>query len=1023
MGSRTKRRDLFAALAVLLTGLVVLPVSPAAAEWAGRNGRITFNRDGVNLTANLDGTDVQPLVPADGTETWDGPAAYSADGTKVAFARSSPALGMREIFVADADGTDVRRVTDDQGNDKQAPAWSPDGTRLAIVHGPEAKLSVLQADGSGRVDLGPTNVGRPSFSPDGSTILYYSYSSATGTNEIHTIPAEGGQPTRLTSGAGTLNFMPDWSPDGSQIVFVSNRGCSPYCYERVWAMAADGSNLRLLHADGMYDAAPRWSPDGSAIVFDAWTPDGARLHVVAPDGSGLRRLDLGADRSQQDRMGSWQPLAEVPPATPTASIAFVRDRVVYAGTVQAGVADVAPVISGGDADLNFDGTRLVLSRFADGATGQDLWAIDVDGSDLVQLTDTPDVQEQHPTWSPDGRIAFIQGVSSQLVVMDADGSDRVELPVYEVSVPTFSPDGSTIVYSAPSSSGAHDLWSVPAAGGTPAQLTSSTYPTLNLYPAFSVDGTRIAYTSTRDPDPYLYDRVWVMDADGTDQRLVRPDGMYDRFVHWTPDGDIAFSAWTPDGDRVFTVNDDGSGLRQLDLGATKSTDDWLEAWRGPAVMTPPAPPTTAPPTPSTTSTTVPPTPEDLDPPVISWGVPKDGDVFELGEVALADYSCSDPSGVKVCEGTVPVGEPIDTSTPGFHTFVMHVEDHSPLGGLQYVQASYEVVAPDATPPAIDVRAPADGAVYQLSEEVAADYDCTDPSGVLLCHGSVLGGHVPDGQLLDTSVSGVYAFVVETHDDLDPWNFTSEVVFYSVVAPHGTAATRVEGGGIVTTDPDGLGATEDAPVQTQIVAPSSVTGVITVSPQETTTPAPTGFSMFGTETVLEGPAATATAPYEVSFTVDESVLGGVAPADVQVYRDGAPLTGCTHRTAAVPDPCIVHRGWASDGSDDAVVTVRTSHFSTWSLGRLDYDLSGPSSPLAPAPAVNAGKAGSTIPVKFRLGGDRGLDVLADPSMRLQFDAATGTYTYLWKTTKAMAGTQELVLRFRDGSELRTLHRLR
>src|SRR5207237_9212373 len=126
-----------------------------------------------------------------------------------------------------------------------------------------------------------------------------------------------------------------------------------------------------------------------------------------------------------------------------------------------------------------------------------------------------------------------------------------------------------------------------------------------------------------------------------------------------------------------------------------------------------------------------------------------------------------------------------------------------------------------------------------------------------------------------------------------------------------------------------------------------------------------------------------------------------------------------------------RGFAPTGGD-AIVTVRTSHFSTWSLGRPAYSLSGPLSPVAAAPAVNTVKAGSTVPVKFKLGGARGLDVLAGAptstamacsatsktsadkpatggaTSTLTYDAATQTYTYLWRTP-ATVGCRDLALK--------------
>ena len=345
---------------------------------------------------------------------------------------------------------------------------------------------------------------------------------------------------------------------------------------------------------------------------------------------------------------------------------------------------------------------------------------------------------------------------------------------------------------------------------------------------------------------------------------------------------------------------------------------------------------------------------------------------------------------------------------------------------------------DVTPASVTVTSPADGAAFSLGQVVKADYSCSDPSGVQNCAGSV-----PSGAAIDTSEAGAYTFVVNTVDQAG--NTGTKSVSYNVLA--GYAEAKVEGGGTVTTDPGGMGATTEAPVQTSITAPPEVSGTLSVKPRTTETPEPTGFGLFGEEVVLEGPVATASSPYQVTFTVDETALGGIAPSDVQVFRNGVALTGCTHPTAAVPDPCIVSRGFAPGGSGDALVTVRTSRFSTWSLGRLDYDLAGPFQPVDAAPAVNTTKAGSTIPVKFKLGGDKGLNVFVDgypksgtagcastatdeieqtvseTSATLSYDPVSTQYTYAWKTAKSMTGCRDLVLRFRDGSELRVLFNLR
>lgn len=165
---------------------------------------------------------------------------------------------------------------------------------------------------------------------------------------------------------------------------------------------------------------------------------------------------------------------------------------------------------------------------------------------------------------------------------------------------------------------------------------------------------------------------------------------------------------------------------------------------------------------------------------------------------------------------------------------------------------------------------------------------------------------------------------------------------------------------------------------------------------------------------------------------------VAPAGVQVFRNGTVVGGCTSPTEAVPDPCVVSRGFAASGAGDAQVTVRTSQFSIWNVGKLSYTLKAGLEPVNLPPVVNTTKAGGAVPVRFKLGGNRGLDVFATgfpkssvmtcsggskdeveltlplAKSSLVYERLTQQYIYLWKTDKTWRGCRDLVLTFRDGS---------
>jgi hypothetical protein len=260
------------------------------------------------------------------------------------------------------------------------------------------------------------------------------------------------------------------------------------------------------------------------------------------------------------------------------------------------------------------------------------------------------------------------------------------------------------------------------------------------------------------------------------------------------------------------------------------------------------------------------------------------------------------------------------------------------------------------------------------------------------------------------------------------------------APPGTLEEELDGSGAPLST--GAEATPELPVVLTVDPPAGLTGTLTVTPTPNDPAVPTGYSLFSAEwdtsLAISGPQASAADPYVLTLTVDQSLLAGIEPADVQVFKDGAPVADCTG-AGAVPDPCVAARSAAADG--DAVLAVRTTGFSTWSAGRLDYDLAGPLWPLEASPAANAGFAGLPVVVPFRLGGYRGGHVLAGSPMVASCVAHTPStplasgswkviylplvrsYVFTWLTPKSAAGCQDVRLALRDGSDLTVRFRLR
>lgn len=226
---------------------------------------------------------------------------------------------------------------------KMVPADSLVGTiAYPVFNGTTYDLYLFNlGDGSNRLLLNAAS--QPQFSPDGKRLAYHSWQSDK--RGLITVDVSGGNEHIV---AGNLeDQLPTWSPDASQIIFLSRR--SGQRASELFVAPAVGGEARVI-GNGEY---PTWAPDGR-LVFKGWESTGVGLRLARPD------------------LGDLQSLTDQ-------------------------ASDTAPAVSP-------DGKRIAFMSQRDG--DWDIYVVNSDGSGLRQLTNDP-ASDGLPVWSPDGRaIAF-----------------------------------------------------------------------------------------------------------------------------------------------------------------------------------------------------------------------------------------------------------------------------------------------------------------------------------------------------------------------------------------------------------------------------------------------------------------------------------------------------------------------------------------------------------------------------------------------------------------------------------------
>jgi Tol biopolymer transport system component len=361
------------------------------------------------------------------------PASRSNDGLRftAALPRTATSFALLLALAACADATGPGRVADTEGQIYFVSTRAGEVNEFGLA---QRDIYRMSADGSNveRLTTQGSAYKDLQLSPDGTRIAFYADLGAC--YDIWVVNLDGTGLTQLTGVAGyeRCNEMPEWSPDGSKIAFISSR--HPELGWDAYVVNADGSGVVNISNNpstdvGTYnESVDGWAPDGRVVMSS--TRDGTlRTYLVSPDGTGLEPLFGTGDYLYPQ----WSP----------------------------------------------DGTKVLAASDREG--NRELYVLDADGSDAVNVTHDPGYDGTFArggaAWSPDGSmIAFYSRRTgdAEIYVVRADGTGLVDVSdnPAEDDFAGWSPDGSQILFSS-DRTGDLELFLVDADGGNLVNVTES----------------------------------------------------------------------------------------------------------------------------------------------------------------------------------------------------------------------------------------------------------------------------------------------------------------------------------------------------------------------------------------------------------------------------------------------------------------------------------------------------------------------------------------------------------------------
>lgn len=219
--------------------------------------------------------------------------------TRIAYTAFTGRANNKAIYIMDIDGENNQRITRDSSLNL-GPSWSPDGSKLVYASYQKGPPEIFSVDlGNGQITQLTKNKSTsitPVWHPDGKTV-YYS-TSLTGSTEIFSTTAKGMQ--QEVTAVGGINIAPRFSKDGSTMVYSSTRAGRLHVYRQ----PTSGGSAQRLTFVGLHNDSPDISPDGNKIVFCGQDSGAFDIFIMNSDGTNIQRLTIDSGSNEHPR---WSP--------------------------------------------------------------------------------------------------------------------------------------------------------------------------------------------------------------------------------------------------------------------------------------------------------------------------------------------------------------------------------------------------------------------------------------------------------------------------------------------------------------------------------------------------------------------------------------------------------------------------------------------------------------------------------------------------------------------------------------------